>query len=201
MGRFKGDNKMDIDRFMQKLLSFYAYNFDLNKMPLEITHDEKLDIKYAVMDEKENRDNVMLVTAGSSLIHKEPPVEVVISASKTYLQDKEGLKLIKDLQKELMEQEYDIDYFDGSSSYPQIFLLSKEFDNHFGKMAYMLLIRNGGDPVFIETDDEQEVCFVIQPIFFDKHQLDVLLDLQDEDIDAFYDYLFELDDDNCSILK
>ncbi len=193
---------MDKEKYAQKILNFYAYNFYLEKMPLEIYHDEKNGVKCAVMQSKDNKDVVMMVSAGASLIREES-IEAVISISKEFLKDEEGMKLLKEFHRELMEQEYDVGCCNGTVLYPSLFVTNKEFYQHFGKRGYALAVRNGGDPVYVDMDDDElHPVFVFEPIFLTKKQLDELLEEVETDEDKFYDHLSILDDDeNCSLLK
>ena len=193
---------MNKDVYDKQLLNFYSYNFYLEKIPLEIYQDEKLDVKCAVM-KIEDSDNVTLVTLGRPFFREEePPVEATVSCARKYLKDKEEAKLMKEFLRDLMEKEYE-DVFDGNMAYPGVFeIKNEEFIKHFGKVAYTLAIRNGGDPVFIELEDEDRVAFVIAPVFLGKEQYEEYKELNEEDDLEAFDYLASLDDDeDCWLIK
>ena len=189
---------MDKDKYISQLISFYSYNFYLEKIPLEMYNDEKLGVKCVVMRLSDNPDQVMVASAGLSLLKDNPPVEAVIFTTKARMEEEKAAKLIKEALRELMEKEYDPDCFNGSSSYPGLYNLSDEFDNHFGKSDYVLEIRNGGDPVFLEGEDESEdrVAFIVAPVFLTPEQyIELVYRYDHEGEDSYYDYLCEIEDE------
>ena len=203
-----GDIKMDKEKYIRQMISFYAGNFYLEKIPLEINQDEELDLKVALMQDKDHLEIAHLVTAGLSLVNKTAPIEVIISADKKYFLDKESKRLLKELQKELMNKEYKLDDLNGSIIYPseaELYPLSEEFESRFGKAAFALAVRNGGDPVFISEDEDEvsNVAFVLAPIFLTREQYEEAKQLIQDDEDEYFSFILdELDTDlDASVLK
>ena len=202
---YTGDNHMDNYKYNKEIINFYSQNFYLENTPLNMYTDEKLGVKCVVMRSEDNPDEVMIASLDRPLIREfEEPVQVVLFTTLALLEDKESFSILKQLHHELMEHEYE-DYFNGSVSYPGMFTPNEEVTKRFKKVAYTLQICNGGDPVFIEMEpeDENRVAFVITPLFLSEKQFDEyhkILEEEDED-EADY-YILDLnEDEDLSLLK
>jgi len=195
---------MDKDKYCKQMANFYAYNFYLEKIPLDMYVDETLGVKCAVMRSSDNPDEVAIVSLDRPFFREEePPVQVILFASKKLLEDKENARVLKEFHHELMEYVYE-DYFNGSIEYPGMFTPNDEFVKRFNKVAYSLQICNGGDPVFIEMDSEEEDCvaYVVSPMFLNEEQFDQYNKLLLVDEDEASNYIFDLDEEeNISLLK
>jgi hypothetical protein len=156
------------------------------------------------MRSSDNPDEVAIVSLDRPFVREEePPVQVILFASKKLLEDKENARVLKELHHELMEYVYE-DYFNGSIEYPGMFTPNDEFAKRFNKVAYALQICNGGDPVFIEMDSEEEdrVAYVVSPMFLSEEQFDQYNKLLLVDEDEASNYIFDLDEEeNISLLK
>ena len=85
-----------------------------------------------------------------------------------------------------------------------MFTPNEEITKRFNKIAYTLQICNGGDPVIIEMEpeDENRVAFVVTPLFLNEKQFDEYYKKLEEDEDEADCYIFDLDEDeNISLLK
>ena len=187
----------------QRLVPFYAHEFYLKKVPIEIYDDAESSNACAIMED-EKGETVSFISLAHQVVPLWGPVEVKFSASKSILKDEAGMALLKKLFTDLALSEYEIP----GSEY-KVFPLKDEMKEHFGKAGYALRMSNCGDPYYVtlsykpdwEDDPDAVECefFVFYCVFLSEEEMKELEQLNEDDK---IDYIVNKDDEeDCWLIN